>query len=154
MTAAHWHLVLNHIPIIGTTISTLLLIAGLLLKNEQLKLISVIFIMIMSVFGVIVHETGKKTEREIKKDLTINQDAVEQHEEAAKPAFLVHNIAGILSLIALILFKKKRKAFNVIASIIVVISLSAAGLMSYAGYLGGKIRHSQTTYSNLSNSSH
>lgn len=151
MTAAHWHLVLNHIPIIGTTISTLLLIAGLLLKNEQLKIISVIFILAMSVFGVIVHETGEKTERNIKNDQTVNQYAVEQHEEAAKPAFLVHNVAGMLSLIALTFYKKKRKVFNVVASLIVVISLSAAGLMSYAGYLGGKIRHSQTIHNNESN---
>jgi len=150
MTAAHWHLVLNHIPIIGTTISTLLLIAGLLLKNEQLKLITVILILIMSVFGVIVHETGEKTENNIKKDVTVNQSMVEQHEEAAKPAFIVHNIAGVLSLIALFVYKKKRKTFNIIASLIVVISLSAAGLMSYAGYLGGKIRHTTAFNSHTS----
>lgn len=147
MTAAHWHLIVNHLPIIGTTISTFLLITGLLLKNGQLKLISVVLILIMSVFGFITHETGEKAEAEINKDLTVNEAAIEAHEEAAKPAFIVHNIAGLLSITALLLYKKKKKVFNIIGISIVIISLSAAGLMSYAGYLGGKIRHSELTSS-------
>lgn len=63
MTAAHWHLIISHLPIIGTTISIILLISGLLLKNGQLKLIAIIFILIMSVFGFLVHETGEKAEQ-------------------------------------------------------------------------------------------
>ncbi len=145
MTAAHWHLIVNHLPIIGTTISTFLLIAGLLLKNGQLKVISMILILIMSVFGFIAHETGEKAEQSIKKEMYINEAAIEAHEEAAKPAFIVHNIAGLLSIIALLLYKKKKKIFNIIGVGIIIISLSAAGLMSYAGYLGGKIRHTEIT---------
>jgi uncharacterized membrane protein len=143
MTAAHWHLILNHLPIIGTTIATFLLIAGLFLKNDQLKLISIILIFIMSIFGFLAHETGERAERQLKKDATISEQAIEQHEEAAKPAFIVQNIAGILSIVALLFYRKKKKVFNTIGIGIVVISLSAAGLMSYAGYLGGKIRHDE-----------
>jgi uncharacterized membrane protein YphA (DoxX/SURF4 family) len=143
MTAAHWHLILNHLPIIGTTLCTFLLIAGLLLKNEQLKIIALALIIIMSVFGFIVHETGEKAERQLKNDATINQAMLEEHEEAAKPAFIVHNIAGLLSITGLLLYKRKKKAFNIIAVVIVALSLSAAGFMSYAGYLGGKIKHGE-----------
>jgi uncharacterized membrane protein len=143
MTAAYWHLILNHLPIIGTTIATFLLIAGLLLKNDQLKLISIILIFTMSVFGFLAHETGERAEDQLKNDPTISEQAIEQHEEAAKPAFIVHNIAGFLSLVALAFYRKKRKVFNAIGILIVVISLAAAGLMSYAGYLGGKIRHDE-----------
>lgn len=143
MTAAHWHLILNHLPIIGTTIATFLLIAGLLLKNNQLKLISIILIFIMSIFGFLAHKTGERAEKQLRNDPTINEVAVEQHEEAAKPAFIIHNIAGILSMAALAFYRFKKKVFNAIGVFIVVISLSAAGLMSYAGYLGGKIRHDE-----------
>lgn len=149
MTAAHWHLIINHLPIIGTTLSTILLITGLLLKNNQLKFIAVILILVMSVFGFLVHETGEKAEQRVKNDLSINEVAIEAHEEAAKPAFVVHSIAGLLSLMALFFYKKKKNLFNIISVLIISISLSAAALMSYAGYLGGKIRH--TEISNYSN---
>ena len=141
MTAAHWHLIVNHLPIIGTTISTFILIAGLLLKNNQMKLVSIVFLVIMSIFGFIAHETGEKAEHALRKDPTINEAALEAHEEASKPAFMVHNIVGLLSIISLALYRKRRKAFRVLAICIVAFSLTAAGLMSYAGYLGGKIRH-------------
>ncbi len=143
MTAAHWHLLINHLPIIGTTISTFLLIAGLLLKNDQLKIISLLLILVMSVFGFIAHETGERAEHSLENDMTVNHAAIEEHEEAAKPAFIVHNIAGFFSLVALALYKKKKRIFNIIGVFIVVLTLSATGLMSYAGYLGGKIRHSE-----------
>ena len=149
MTAAHWHLIISHLPIIGTTISIILLISGLLLKNGQLKLIAIIFILIMSVFGFLVHETGEKAEQQLKDEQSINEAAIEAHEEAAKPAFVVHNIAGFLSIMALLFYKKKKKLFNIIGILIISSSLSAAALMSYAGYLGGKIRH--TEISNYSN---
>jgi uncharacterized membrane protein len=141
MTATHWHLIVNHLPIIGTTLSTFLLLAGILLKNRQLQLISVSLIFVMSVFGFIAHETGEKAERAVKQEQAVTDAALEAHEEAAKPAFLVHNIAGLLAIIALI-FSKKAKLFNALGICMVVVALTAAGLMSYAGYLGGKIRHS------------
>jgi uncharacterized membrane protein len=141
MTATHWHLIVNHLPIIGTTLSTFLLLAGILLKNKQLQIIALSLILLMSVFGFIAHETGERAEGAARQEQNINQAAVEAHEEAAKPAFLVHNIAGLVSLIALVSYKRK-KLFNILGICVVGVALVAAGLMSYAGYMGGKIRHS------------
>lgn len=141
MASATWQLIINYLPIIGTTISTFLLIAGLLVKNDKLKLIAIVLILVMSTLGFIVFETSEKTERILESDITINHAAVLAHEYASKPAFLAHTIAGLFSLIALILYKKKKKVFNIIGTAIVAFTLFSAGLMSYAGYLGDRITH-------------
>lgn len=147
MTADHWHLIFIHLPIIGTILSSFLLIAGLLIKNNRLKIISVSVIVVMSVLGFIVHETGPKTEISLT-DLNLNQQAIQAHEAAARPAFIIHSMVGALSLIALALYSDRKKAFNVLGVIVVSLSLSAAGLMSYAGYLEGKIRHHELNAGN------
>lgn len=142
MTASHWHVIINHLPIIGTTICTLFLLMGLILKNNQIKIISIGMIVIMSVFGFIAHETGERAEHSIRQTEAMHE-AIEAHEEAAKPGFIMHNIAGLLSLITLAVFKKK-KIFNILASLLVVLCIITVSSLGYAGYLGGKIRHEET----------
>lgn len=144
MTASHWHLVINHLPIIGTTLATIFLLAGIILKNKPMQVVAIGFIFVMSIFGFIAHETGEKAEHSIENTVGINESALETHEEAAKPAFIVHNITGLLSIVGLILFGLRKKAANWLAILIFISGLASAGLMSYAGYLGGKIRHQET----------
>lgn len=148
MTATHWHLVVNHLPIIGTTIATIFLLSGIILKNKVTQVIATIFIVIMSAFGFIAHQTGEKAEHSIEGYTGVNESAIESHEEAAKPAFIVHNITGILGILGLILFGLKRRAASWFVVIIFIGGVASAGLMSYVGYLGGKIRHPEVTDAN------
>ena len=37
MDGAHFHLLVNHIPIVGTIFGMLILLAGLILKNDTVK---------------------------------------------------------------------------------------------------------------------
>lgn len=98
-------------------------------------------IVIMTVFGFIAHETGEKAEHSIQQTHEMHE-AIEEHEEAAKPGFIMHNIAGMLSIVTLLLHKK-RKVFNILAALLTILSLLTVISLGYAGYLGGKIRHSQ-----------
>lgn len=148
MTATHWHLVINHLPIIGTTLATIFLLAGIILKNKPMQIVSIGFIFIMSIFGFIAHETGEKAEHAIENYAGVNEAAIETHEEAAKPAFIVHNITGAFSILGLILFSLRKKSASWLAIIIFLGGLTSAGLMSYAGYLGGKIRHPEVSEMN------
>jgi len=141
MTASHWHVIINHLPIIGTSICTLFLLMGLILKNDQIKLISIGSIIVMTVFGFIAHKTGENAEHSIQQTHEMHE-AIEAHEEAAQPGFIMHNIAGILSLITLVLYKKK-KIFNALAIVLMILCLLTVSSLGYAGYLGGKIRHEE-----------
>ena len=38
MNQAHWHLLINHLPIIGTYFSAIVHISGLILKNQTVKI--------------------------------------------------------------------------------------------------------------------
>jgi uncharacterized membrane protein len=141
MTASHWHVIINHLPIIGTCICALFLLMGLILKNNQIKLISIGMIAVMTVFGFIAHKTGENAEHSIQQTHEMHE-AIEAHEEAAKPGFIMHNIAGILALVTLALYRKK-KIFNALATILMILCFVTVSSLGYAGYLGGKIRHSE-----------
>lgn len=141
MNWASWQIFLHYLPIIGTTISTFVLIAGLLIKSDRLKLIAIILIFFMSVLGFVVHKAEEKAEQRLENDTSMYQPAIVAHKETALPAFVMHSIAGVLSLIALALYNTRKKAFNILGTVILALSLTAAGLMSYAGYLDEKIHH-------------
>lgn len=141
MESHHWQIILNFLPMVGTTISTFVLIAGLLIKNDKLKLTAIILILFMSVSGFIIHKIGEKTEQGLYNDPTINHTAFVAFEETAQPAFFMHSVAGALSLVALALYNKRKKAFNIIGIVILSLSIPTIGLMSYAGYLDGKVKH-------------
>jgi len=115
---------------------------GLILKNNQIKLISIGMISVMTVFGFIAHKTGENAEHSIKQTHEMHE-AIEAHEGAAKPGFIMHNIAGFLSIITLVVYKKK-KIFNILATVLLILCLITVSSLGYAGYMGGKIRHSKT----------
>ncbi|MBK7147535.1 MAG: hypothetical protein IPH78_01625 [Bacteroidetes bacterium] len=148
MNTAHWHLILNHFPIIGTLGGIVVLFYGLIRKSNDTKVLGALLILAMAIISVIVMETGEAAEELVEKIPGISEAAMEVHEDAAKIANGILIASGVLALISLVLHFFKKNAVTVAMSATLVLSSVAFGFMGYTGYLGGKIRHTEITTGN------
>lgn len=148
MNNAHWHLILNHFPIIGTLGGIVVLFYGLIRKSTDTKVLGALMILAMAIISVVVMETGEAAEDVVEKIPGISEAAMEAHEDAAKIANGILIASGVLALIGLALQFFKKSAVTIAMSATLVLSSVAFGFMAYTGYLGGKIRHTEISASN------
>lgn len=143
MNAAHYHLVLNHLPIIIPIIGLLVLIGGFIVKSEIVKRTAYcIFILgALAAFGAIA--TGDGAEDVVKQIEGISKDLIHEHEEKAEVFALLSYVLAIVSIAALWSNWKKKFYANYIALAILVYCLAVLYFGQQTGTTGGEIRHSE-----------
>lgn len=154
MNQAHLHLLLNHIPILGSLGGALILLYGIFSKNIGVQKVALTIFIISALVAIPVFMTGEPTE-EIVEDLAgVNKSMIEEHEETAKIAIWLIEALGILSLLSFILQAKGNALAKAFMNVTLLLSLIAFGLIAKAGYEGGKIRHVEITNSAQSGATH
>ncbi|MCX7871660.1 MAG: hypothetical protein N2487_00070 [Verrucomicrobiae bacterium] len=142
MNQAHYHLMINHVPLFGIVTGTCLMLAGLILRNEVVKKTALYFFVISALVIVPTYTSGFGAEKVLKAFLPgMNTDVIEQHEEIAVLALGATAVLGIISLVCTILFWGQKPVKNVIAIIIVILSIATVVMIGFTANLGGKIRH-------------
>lgn len=140
MTPTHIHLVLNHVPLIGTVIGLALLAYALLRKEHAVaKSAMSIFIFTALVAGV-VYLTGESAEEAVEHLPTVTHASIETHEEAALIGLIATFILGLVSFFGLIVSWQKPLRRGV-GSTVLVLAVATAGILTWVGFLGGKINH-------------
>lgn len=141
MNPAHWHLVANHLPIIGGIFASLILIYGIVFKNESIVNLSYKFFVLTAVFSIIASQTGESAEGYLKSINAVEENYLETHVQAADLANYAAIGLGVISLLALLIAKIRN--YKAMPLIILALSLLVAGLMGRAGNLGGNIMHKE-----------
>lgn len=146
MNPAHWHLVVNHLPIVGGVFTTLILIYGIVFKNESIVSLSYKLFVLIGVLSIIAAQTGESAEHYLKSLNAVEETILETHVQAADIANYAAIALGIISLLTLLVGKIrdfKIADFKAMPIIILILSLVVAGLMGRAGNLGGDIIHKE-----------
>ncbi len=139
--AAHWHLLVNHLPIIGSLFGILILLWGIIRKSESIVNLSLLLFVICAVFSIVASQTGESAEAYLKNLKAIDEIYLESHVAAADIANYGMIALGALALITLI-FKRIRSQ-KYIPYIILLVSIAVFVLMARAGNLGGEIMHKE-----------
>ncbi len=140
MNSAHWHLAVNHFPIVGTIFGLGVLLAGIYFKNKAVKNTSYVMFIIAAVLAGVSMATGEGAE-EIVEELNISHSIIHKHEELAEKFALTLYILGVLSIVALILNLKNNAKEKFILYLIIIVSIIALILAKETGTSGGEIRH-------------
>lgn len=142
MSLVHLHLLLNHVPVVGTLFALLLFAAALLLRETVSTRFALGFSAAIALVALAVYFTGEPAEEAIEKLAGISESVIEQHEEAAELSTIAMSIFGALALAALVIFRKgKMPRWVGAAGLAGTIVLTA--LMGWTANLGGQIRHSE-----------
>ena len=143
INGAHWHLLLNHFPIILSLIGTGFIVASFLFKKQHLKFASLLLIILAAAFTVPAFATGEPAEEQVERISGVTKEAIHEHEEIAEQGRMVIFITGGLAFITLLLLHYKKKSVQAFMIITLIGSAASAGVLSYVGYTGGEIRHSE-----------
>jgi len=139
--AAHWHLVLNHLPVVGS-LAALLLLAWAFIKNtDESKRIALTALVLVAITSIPAFLTGEPSERLLKGIPGISKRWMSNHEEIAEVALWVAIAAGALALGVLIFFRKARSIPRWSIGVLVLVTIAVCGLMGRTANYGGKIHH-------------
>jgi hypothetical protein len=141
MSAAHLHLALNHIPVLGTLFGTVLLAYGLWRGHETVQNLSLGLLVVVGAVAVAVYWTGEPAEEIVEGVAGVSHDAIEAHERWGGYAVLASIGTGLASLGALLYGRSRRTLASWTAPLVLVLSLFTTGVMAYTANLGGKIHH-------------
>lgn len=141
MNGAHIHLILNHIPIIGTAFALVLLGYGKFFRNLSITNAGLVTIVIVSIFSIPVFLSGEEAEHTVDGMSGISLSAIEEHEEQAEIAFWIMLMNGAVALGTLLASRESSQPSPILLWINLAFLVLVFVLMIRAGYSGGQIHH-------------
>ena len=149
MNEMHFHLIINHFPIVGIIFSTIVLITGIFTRSEVVKRTAYGLLILTAFLSFISNKSGEDAEGHIKKVEGINEVMIEKHEEMATIGLWCALITGFLSVIALYLSIKDMGMKDILSVLVLAAAIVAVIYLWQTGESGGKIRHTETYESQL-----
>ena len=138
---AHLHLVLNHVPTVGSVIALGLLILAYLRHNEPLKLVGLEVLFAIAVLGLPVYMSGVAAYEKIRTEPGISETAIRVHQDAALDGFTVMELAGFIAWVALWQSRRHGRATPGLVPVATILLTLSLGIMGRAANLGGEIHH-------------
>jgi hypothetical protein len=142
-SAANVHLLLNHVPILGTLFCLLGLAYGALRRSDEVTRASLLALVLVALLTVPAYLSGEGAERAVRPltGIGVSTVVMDAHEAAALPALLAVEGVGVLALLALVIGRGQRSVppwvrFGVIAGAAIAFALAAR-----AAALGGRVHH-------------
>lgn len=143
MNGAHWHLMVNHLPLIFPLVGLIILITALISRSESVKRTAYLIFILGALAAVIAMATGDGAE-EIAERLTgVTHMYIERHEETAETFALLSYILGGASLLGLWASFKQKAFSNIVPFVVLVFSVVVLFFAKQTGTTGGEIRHDE-----------
>lgn len=144
MNTAHWHLLLTHLPIIGTIAGTTILIAGFVLKNNAVVKRTGLGVLVFSaLFAIPSFLTGEGAEEVVEDIPGTTKSFIETHEELGESFLIILCILGAISIITFLADWFKHKATAMLYIIVLLASVATSVFTKQLATSGGEIRHTE-----------
>jgi uncharacterized membrane protein len=143
MNFVHIHLLLNHLPVIGSIIGFGLFLISLFGKNDDLRRGSLIVFAAMALIAIPAFASGKGAQLMLKGKPGISDAFVQRHEGAAMLALWFLEATGAFALAGLWQLHRRARMARWNLQTLLIFSLLAVGLMVRTGNTGGEISHTE-----------
>lgn len=141
MNGAQFHLLFNHLPIVGLAVGILILITGIILKNQTVSNVAM-GVFILSALGAFAAMQSGEGAEEIIENLKVASDSVmHNHEESAEVFSWLIGLHALVCLFILFMQYRGKPIFKNVNILILVSSLIIMYFASDTGHTGGLIRH-------------
>lgn len=142
MNWPHLHLMLNHVPVLGTVFGLALLAWGSYRRNVSLQRAALVTFVLAALVAIPVFLTGEPTEEAVEDLAGVAGNAIDAHEAAALVSLIGVELLGALALAGLLLARSRFSPALAVRAALGV-AIVTAGLMAWTANLGGRIRHSE-----------
>ena len=144
MNAAHFHLMFNHLPIVGLGFALLLNLVAVIRNNNEWKTLSCWFYLLIAVLSILPVTTGDGAQEILLTYPGISKDAIENHETWGYIFFYGLLLNGALALAALWFSRKNPGLLKKFSAGLLILAFILTFFAYQAGVTGGKIRHPET----------
>ena len=143
MNQAHFHLLVNHLPIIVPIIGVVVLLSGIIFRSEIVKRVAY-FVFIIGALATLPSMLSGEGAEEVAEGLPgVTENFIHEHEEAAETFALFSYILGAFALFSLWANWKRKPFSNLLSYVILALSLVVIVLGKQTGTTGGEIRHTE-----------
>jgi uncharacterized membrane protein len=143
VNTAHLHLLLNHVPTVGTVVAIGLLLLALVRRNDHLKHASLETFFIVALLTLPAYLTGVAAQTAIEGRDGVEQAIVDLHHDAAIFAFILMQITGAVAWVALWQFRRRGYPAGWSIPAVLVLAVLTISVMGRTATLGGEIRHQE-----------
>lgn len=150
MNGAHVHLLLNHVPVLGSLFAFCILLYGIIIKTDSVIKVALILMVGVALVGIPAFLTGDEAKHVIDPVSTVNKNAMDVHEEIAEIAFWVLMISGAFALGTLIAMRSVKINSMPLVWLNLLILLLVVVLMARTAWSGGEIRHNEIHFKSVS----
>ncbi|MBS1522158.1 MAG: hypothetical protein JST50_14245 [Bacteroidetes bacterium] len=141
MNGAHYHLVLNHLPIIIPIVGILVMIGGFIFRSEVIKRTSYFIFIVAALSAIAASATGDWAEDAIKHAPGVSEKLIHAHEKATEIFSIALYLLGAFCIIALWASWKQKSYARLLPWYITAFALVVVLFSKQAGTSGGVIRH-------------
>lgn len=148
MNGAHWHLVVNHLPIIFPMMGVIVMIIGLISKSEAVKRTAFIIFVFGALASIAAMNTGEGAEEVVEKINGVTENFIKIHEEIAETFAILAYILGGISLLGLWASFKQKTFSSLISIATLIFAFVVLFFAKQTGTTGGEIRHTEIRNAN------
>jgi uncharacterized membrane protein len=138
---AHWHLLLNHFPIIGSIMGLGLFLASFVGENKDLRRASFIIFTGIAFLSIGTFLTGFGAQAMVTGKPGISDALIQRHEGSAMLTIWFIEITGALSAVGLWQYYRRKQPAHWTVAAILLFSILTVGLVARTGNTGGEISH-------------
>lgn len=143
ISPAHWHLLLNHFPVVLCITGSFFLIVAFIFEKNELLSKGLLLIIVAILFIWPVHKTGKNAEDPVEVIAGISHQAIHEHEDNALTVLRLTIATGILTTTSLWLEKHNPKLFIAASLITLMLAMATGGYLGNFSYAGGEIQRAE-----------
>lgn len=143
MNSAHFHLVVNHLPIIFPIVALIVLAVGIGYKSELVKRLSYFLFVLSAIAAFVSMNSGESAEEMVEELSGVSHRLIHEHEEKAELMALVSYLHGVVSTVAFWASYKGKTFANLLSYVVALIAVITIYLGKQTGTSGGEIRHTE-----------
>jgi hypothetical protein len=144
MNAVHWHLVLNHLPVLASFFGLIIFVYGWYRSKEEVIRVALGLFVFSGIAVIPVDYSGGAAEEIVEELDGVSHDDIEHHEEAAETSYYLTILLGLVALVGLFQSIRAGSIPVWMFWVILLVSLVTLGSLARTANDGGKIRHPET----------
>ena len=144
MNPAHLHLIVTHLPVLGSVFGVVLLLLALIRRSEELKRAAFTIFIVAALLAVPTYLTGQPASTVLMKAVPgMSMDKGDQHAEVAVLALVAASVLGVAALAGLLVYRKGKQVPGWLTALALCLAVLTAALMAWTANLGGQVRHTE-----------
>lgn len=143
MNQAHFHLMVNHLPIIFPIVGTIVLIGGFMLRSEIIKRVAYTIFIFGAIATFPAFLSGEGAEEVVENLPGVSESFIEPHEDIAKIFALLSYTLGAFSILALWSNWQQKSFKGIVSMVVLILSIVVLYFGKVTGTSGGEIRHTE-----------